>query len=86
MSDTFSVQVRDSRGTILRPTVNKNWKLSTFLQNLGVASGGTTVQSIGVDDFVYSGEKHGGKTLNEIGIIPNKQIVAYVTLNGGISN
>lgn len=85
-SDTFVIQVRDSSGRIIRPTVNRNWKLSTFLNNLAVSAGGAAVQSIGLNDFVYSAEKHGYKTLSELGFVPNIQVVAYVTLNGGNPN
>lgn len=82
-SDDFVVQVRDQRGIIIRPTVNKNWKFSMFLYNLSESSGGIQVQSIGVDDYIYSVEKHETKTLSQLGFVPNKQVVAYANLNSG---
>ncbi len=83
MSDTFIIQVRDQTNNILRPTVNRNWSLATLLGNIKIAAGGVDMQSIGIDDSIYSLAKHGTKKLHELGIVPNKQIISYVTLNGG---
>jgi hypothetical protein len=83
MSDTFVVIVRDSNGIVHRPIVNKKWKFKTFLQSMRVIAGGADVMSIGVNECTYSEDKYGERTLESLGFAPNKQIVAYATLNGG---
>jgi hypothetical protein len=77
-----NIQVQDHINNILRLTVNRNWTLTTLVNNLRIASGGLEFQSIGIDDCMYSLFRDGNKRVHELGITPNKQIIVYVALNG----
>ena len=79
---TYIIQVNDLGNISKGLTVSSSWSLRVFIQFL-YEKGYIKIQGFRVNDSIYSVERHGYKTLGELGFCPNVQVILYEFVNGG---